>query len=409
MRRLLISLMLSLMLGALCAFFLSENSGYVLISFDRIVLEMTFWAAVMMYGLSLISIYLLWLLTTSLRNPFGLMSWRNKLLNSRAVYRNTKGLQAYCTRNWDLAAENLLQGAKESANPPLSMQFAARASASQGDLSKAIEILKNIKLEYPDFSMEADRILADLLSDAGQTSEALSILQELYSSGKDNNLILPDLVKAFVRERDWIGAMGHIKPLRSIKTNYSKERIRAIEMDVYVGHLAQVASHSRSSIEWSEKELRNFWLEVPKYFRSSSVFVSSYAIALDHLGRGEEAQKLLLKRLKSQWHPVLIESLGKLNHPLSEGNQILLEEFLVRFPDDQNLLLALGRVCARLHKFVQACDHLEKALQLGSNPEVLLQLAEAKAEMGDHAASAKFLRRGLAIASKNVSVSGRAS
>ena len=63
------SLMLSLMLGALCAFFLSENSGYVLISFDQIVLEMTFWAAVMMYGLSLSSFYLLWLSLIHISEP----------------------------------------------------------------------------------------------------------------------------------------------------------------------------------------------------------------------------------------------------------------------------------------------------------------------------------------------------
>ena len=404
MRRSLISLMLSLLLGALFALFLSENSGYVLISIDQIVVEMTFWAAVIIYGLSITIFYLLWLLTTPLRNPCGLMSLRKKWLYERGLNRNAKGLQAYSTGNWDLAAENLLQSAEESAHPAVNLQLAARASALTGDLNKAIEILQKLKLEYPGSSVEADLVLADLYSDAGATSEALSILQELYSSGEEKSAILPELIKAYVRECDWDGAMGHIKLLRSAK-NISKEKIRGLEMEVYIGRLSQLVSNSESSIEWGEKELRNFWLDVPKYLKSSSEFVSFYAIALDHIGLGEEAQKLLLKHLKAQWHPALIESLGKLKHPFSETNQVSLEEFLVRFPDDKNLLLALGRVCVRSQKFVQACDYLEKAMNVSITSEVLIQLSEAKAEMGDHAASAKFLRQSLMIANAEISLS----
>ena len=408
MRKLLISLIFSLLLGAVFVFFLAGNSGYVLVSFDQIVLEMTLLLAVMIYGLSIIILYLLWWLTIPLRNPLELLSWWKKWVNRKSLYLNTKGLQAYCVGNWDLAAENLLKSAKESSHPEINLQFAARASASGGNLDKAIEILQSIKVDYPSVSMEADHVLADLLNNAGQTREALSILQQLYSSDRGKNLILPDLVKAYVRECDWSAAMGNVKLLRSSK-NISKEKIRSLELEVYIGLLSHVVSYPTSSIEWDEKELRNFWLDVPKDLRSSPELVSSYARALDRLGLGDDAQKMLLKHLNEQWHYEFVESLGKLNHPLSEANQEALEKFLSRFPDDKTLLLALGRVCARSHKFVQACDYLEKAMSLSPNPEVLFQLAEAKAEMGDHAASAKLLRRSLAAASGIIRVSGSGS
>ncbi|MAA55102.1 MAG: hypothetical protein CMK43_08060 [Porticoccaceae bacterium] len=398
MRRLLISLMFSLLLGAVSVFFLSGNSGYVLVSFDQIVLEMTLWMAVILYGLSIIILYLLWWLTIPLRNPLKFLSWRKNWVNRKSLYLSKKGLQAYCFGHWDLAAENLLKSAKESSNPEINLQLAARASAFGGNLEKAIEILQSTKVEYPSFSMEADYVLADLLNSAGQTREALTIFQQLYSSDRDKNLILPELVKAYVRECDWGAAMGNVKLLRSSK-NISKAKIRSIEMEVYVGLLSKVVCQSTSSIEWDEKELRNFWLDVPKDLRSSPELVSSYARALDRVGLGDDAQKMLLRHLNEQWHHDFVESLGRLNHPLSEANRESLEKFLSRFPDDKTLLLALGRVCARSQKFVQACDYLEKAMSLSPNPEVLFELAEAKAAMGDHASSAKLLRRSLAAAS----------
>ena len=81
MRKLLISLIFSLLLGAVFVFFLAGNSGYVLVSFDQIVLEMTLWLAVMIYGLSIIILYLLWWLTIPLRNPLELLSWWKKWVN----------------------------------------------------------------------------------------------------------------------------------------------------------------------------------------------------------------------------------------------------------------------------------------------------------------------------------------
>ncbi len=394
MRKFVLSIMLAMFVGSVFVIFVQDSTGYVFINLGRTSLEMSFWTALVLYGLSLLTIYFILVFFLSVRSVFGLRLWFQKRRNLKGHCRTIQGLESYSLGLWNLASKKLLSSYEESFIPELNLQFAARAEAHAGQLDQAREILRRLKTNYPKSQNEADCILANLLLEVDQGEEALKILKNLQSSQGKSEQVLYELTKAYVLTSNWVGALETLKRLPPSKV-ISEENLRSLACQAHAGRLNDFSGNSKSSTGSNRKELDAVWDDTPKILRNEPKMLIPYASALDGFGDGEAAQRLLLKKLKTNWRDEVIECLGMLSYPLSEKNVAWLESRLVSNPENSHLLLALGRISRRSKKLVKSCDYLERAMILDPTPLIISEFAEVKGEMGDSATSAKLFRRGL--------------
>lgn len=397
MRAYLLTLVLALLLGALLMWQIQAGSGYVVIGLGHTAVEMSFWTASIL--LLLLSAGLFWLdaLCRWISRMGGLRHcWRQRRRVDREQ-RNISGLRAYSLGLWDIAGEQLQTATELSLTASINLPLAARSQAQAGNLDTARVILQRQKKLHPASILDADLILVDILTNAGQSAEAEQILVALeYPDGTDATL-LSALLEAHIRAKKWPIAVTLLKSLSSVK-GLRKSYLTALEERIYRGQLnafLNINGCFESSLENRRERLDSLWASIPRRMRKLPKVVALYAKCLDSVGAGAEAKVLLIKTLKLHWRAELIELFGNIRQPTSEKHLACAENWLRSNPNDRYLLEALGKICRSLEFFVKATDYLQRANQLSSSPGVHAELAAVKAEMGDISGSATHYREGL--------------
>ena len=126
MRKLLILLMLSLLIGAGLVWVLQRGSGYILLSFADFSIEMSAWTGLLIY-LSATAL-LLWILLTWrwIAGAGGFRLWWQNRRSVRKINQTAEGLLLFADDDWQQAEKLLSQAADKSAMPVVNLLFAAR-------------------------------------------------------------------------------------------------------------------------------------------------------------------------------------------------------------------------------------------------------------------------------------------
>lgn len=397
MRKLLVLLMLSLLIGAALVWVLQQGSGYILLSFSDFSIEMSAWTGLLIYltatGL------LFWLLLTWrwIAGAGGFRLWWQNRRSARKINQTAEGLLLFADDDWQQAEKLLSQSADKSAMPVVNLLFAARAAADNNQIEQARQLLKRLKITYPKGSFAADKAFAELLLLEEKPSEALQILRPMHSKKPSDRGLLRLLADAYYMAGDWGPLQKLLRDLKHYKV-VSGTALANLELDVYCSLLDEYRADTELPMSEQKALLEDIWYYMPKKLHKHPQVIAVYGNSLNRVGAQDKQQALLIKALNHQWHSQLVIQFGELQSATPEKQLVQGEKWLQKHRDDPDLLLALGIICQRLSFWGKARDYLSAAVALQPSTQAFISLAEVLEKMGDSSASADSYRRGLLAA-----------
>jgi HemY protein len=400
-RKLLVLLMLSLLIGAALVWVLQQGSGYILLSFSDFSVEMSAWTGLLIYLTA--TALLFWLLLTWrwIAGAGGFRLWWQNRRSARKINQTAEGLLLFADDDWQQAEKLLSQSADKSAMPVVNLLFAARAAADNNQIEQARQLLKRLKITYPKGSFAADKALAELLLLEEKPSEALQILRPMHSKKPSDRGLLRLLADAYYMAGDWGPLQKLLRDLRHYKV-VSGTALANLELDVYCSLIDEYRADAELPISEQKALLEDIWYYTPKKLHKHPQLIAVYGISLNRVGAQDKQQALLIKALNHQWHSQLVIQFGELQSTTPEKQLVQGEKWLQKHRDDPDLLLALGLICQRLSFWGKARDYLSAAVALQPSTQAFISLAEVLEKTGDSSASADSYRRGLLAARETV-------
>jgi HemY protein len=343
----LVAIALAILAAALAPVFLADP-GLVQIRFGD-------WAIEMSLLVLILALVLAWSL-------FHLLSrlWRlpaeaaRRLRDDRALQQLEKGLLALSEGDW-VNAERALQKSETTKGPgTVRYLAAARAADGQDAPDRAAYYL-----EQADSGGRKKHFLVELtrgrmLVDNHRYDEAIAVLQALNQSRRKNNKVLQLLARCYQETSRW-------QELQALLPDMRKNGL--IDEQQAQDWSARAAVSSITQCE-DLTALDAAWATLPKALKTQPDPVAAYANRASRLEGSDRTEAVIRTALKSQWHSALLIPYGD---PKASDAALRIkncEKWLLDHPEDANLHLALGRLCAREELWGKARTHMIRSLEL---------------------------------------------
>ena len=378
--------LLALLLGAFAAHFVLADRGYVLINFRGYVLEMSVPGLVLV----LVALYLLVRGVVALADaPF----WVRKAIRERGLKRGgtdlVQGLIHITEGDFARGERLLTRGLATSDAPLVNYLLAARAAQLQGAPERRDEWLK---LAYDESSGGEATVLltqAELQLGVGELDAALATLKRLEQLKPDHPGALGLLARTY-RARDDGAELAALLP------RLGRARLAPAEREE-IACEALRAELSRADL--TSERLAGLWAQLPSELRAAPEVVALRGLALQGLGRGEEAEKELRAALKKSWHRAPVLAYGEVRGADGAKQLKQAETWLKTYPEDGALLLDR-----------RAAVHGDRAVGQGAQlprvepraapvPDAYALYGRLLTELGEGERAGLAFRSGLALAS----------
>lgn len=386
--RLSLLLLVALLLGALGAHFMVDETGYVLVNYRGMRFETSLFGALLI----LLSAYLIIrVLMRIVRAPREFGEAVGKQRVDRAKRKMNEALIEMAEGNWARSEKLLSQGAKSSETPLLNYLNAARAAQQQG----AHERRDNwLKLAYEQDDEAGSAVLltqAQLQIDHEQYEEALATLHRLNESAPGHRQALALLASINEKLGDWT-AVRDILPQLTKKKALPPAELDALKQRTYKGVLREAG---RSG---DQEALTKAWSSTPAPLQKTPEVLHAYVSALTDSSQTAAAEKTLRKALNTHWTPELIIDYGRLEGPDAAKQLSVAEGWLKSHGNDAPLLLTAARLAMRNELWGKARSYLESSIALMPRVESYHLYGELLEKMGETEGAAIAFRSGLTLA-----------
>ena len=396
MRRLLVTLVMALLLGAASIWVMQSDSGYILLSFNNTTVEMTVWVGILLYLTATgLGAWLL-LLFKWLGDVGGLRRWWTLRRSQQHGSKTAQGLILFSDHDWKQASTMLLSGADGSSMPDVNLLFAARAAAENNQIDQARMLLEQLKVSHPKAKLLADKTLAEILILEEQLDEAIQLLQPIAASKPGDRGVLRLLSDTYYLMGDWSSLQKLLHDLNYYKA-INPSDMKALEQDVYANLLSDFIPNPEFTLQEQKDQAGDLWELIPRRLHNDAELICSYFDALQQVNDTDRVQLLLVKTINKRWHPELVERFGQLETSAPEKQLLAAEKWLSDHPEDAVLLVALGRICCQLRFWGKARDYFSVALRLQPSADIYLRLADVHAAMGDQIESHNMYKQGLRV------------
>ena len=396
MRRLLVTLVMALLLGAASIWVMQSDSGYILLSFNNTTVEMTVWVGILLYLTATgLGAWLL-LLFKWLGDVGGLRRWWTLRRSQQHGSKTAQGLILFSDHDWKQASTMLLSGADGSSMPDVNLLFAARAAAENNQIDQARMLLEQLKVSHPKAKLLADKTLAEMLILEEQLDEAIQLLQPIAASKPGDRGVLRLLSDTYYLMGDWSSLQKLLHDLNYYKA-INPSDMKALEQDVYANLLCDFIPNPEFTLQEQKDQAGDLWELIPRRLHNDAELICGYFDALQQVNDTDRVQLLLVKTINKRWHPELVERFGQLETSAPEKQLLAAEKWLSDHPEDAVLLVALGRICCQLRFWGKARDYFSVALRLQPSADIYLRLADVHAAMGDQIESHNMYKQGLRV------------
>lgn len=388
MRKLFAISLVALLLGVGIVAIIQSDPGYVLLAYGNHTLEASLWVGLLLILLLVGSVFLLLrLIYQVFSGQRSLVSWLGARKSRKAQRLSTRGLISFIEGNWLNAQRQLVQGAKHNEAPLLNYLLAARSSAQLHDTDKVHEYLRSAGDAEPAAAMALDISLAEMKVQAGEYQQAIAALDQAIRSPGRHPYVLTLLCQAYQGLGDWDKLLELLPQLQKHKV-LGSEDFQQLEYQVHLRRLDSSAAET--------EQLHACWKKVPKRLQADTTFVELYVRKLIVCEDYSAAEKAILRALKHEWLPQLVRLYGDVE---AQSSQQLsrAEGWLAVHPEDPQLLLCLGRLCAREELWGKARDYFESAYRLEKSAEICAELGRLLDGLGEPTVAAAYYREGLLL------------
>ena len=385
----LLKIWLFVLAGAGIGVVLSQDSGYVLMSFGRYTIEMSLALLLLLLAALFGALYFgIRLMVRTLNLPHDVREWKHRRGSRLAQQAMTRGLLEMSEGNWRGAEKRLVRFADRSETPLLNYLAAARAAQLQGAHDRRDGYIRLAHECMPSADVAVSLTQAELQLADHQLEQALATLKHLRSVAPRHNYVLRLLRRLYEQLGDW----EHLREL------LPELRRRKVEDESDLRHL-EIRTH-RALLEQAflandEHRLGMAWADVPRGLRDEPQILGDYAGYLQETGHDGKAEQLLREALRKRWDTGLIEIYGLLQST-EPGKQLSqMEKLLADHPDDPILLLTLGRLSLRAQLWGKARGYLEACIGRNGPPQAYRELGQLLERMHEPDKAIETYRRGL--------------
>ncbi len=362
----LMAVALAVLAAALAPVFLADP-GLVQIRFGQ-------WTVEMSLLVLLLAILLIWALCYLL-----IRLWRlpaetaRRLREGRAMNQLEIGLLALSEGDW-VNAERALQKSESAKGPGTIVYLAAARAADGQDASERADYY----LEQADSGGRKKHFLVELtrgrmLVENRRFDEAIAVLEALNQGRRKNNQVLKLLSRCYKETSRWQNLQSLLPAMR--KSGLIDET-EAQDWSVRAATAGLQQCQDLAALDAA-------WQALPKLMRSEPETVAAYANRASRLGGSDRTEAVIRSALKSQWHSSLLIPYGD---PKASDAALRIrncEKWLLDHPQDANLHLALGRLCAREELWGKARTHMIRSLELQPGVAVYDSLGQLLDRRGD--------------------------
>ena len=390
MARFSLYLVCGLVLGAVLVNAISQDPGYLLVTWGDWQIETSVWLALSALMLSLV---LLWFvfraLRTTLRMPRALRR-RLGLRSARAAQRRTdQGFTAFFEGHWDVAEEALKKCGAPDEQRLLHPLYAALAALRRGESARALALLEQAETEGSAPVSLITLARAECQLKAGATGEAERSLEQL--SAAERKIPRAKALRAEVAylQRDWQPLIELLADVRSARMA-SDDQINLWERDCWIALLSEADDAASTAV--------SVWKRAPEPLKAPGQPL--WPALLDILQQGAQTdalQKALRERLEQHCELVTLEAMNglpdkqllKMKKALqrwsdadSEGRCLAILARIARLEGDAEAEAALwGEAHARHSSASHAAGWADCLRNQGKESEALALEAEALAAL----------------------------
>ncbi len=402
--RLILKSLFFLLLIVACYFlvhFMFMDSGYVLVAYNGYTMESSLWAAVV--GLILLAgvikcvLFLLKVLTGSANI---VLPMTYKARRRRAQHLSNLGLIQFANGNWKNAQKLLSRSGDAGSLPLLNYLVAARAASANNDMDAYKDYLRKADQTAPAAYMAIGITQADIQMSHKQYEQALATLKSLRKKSPKHAYVLKLLKQTYEQLADWQALAALLPDLYKRKV-FPSDSLKALEKTVYNELFEQAWNKGRNlSGNKRTEPADNIWQSLSKAQHRNEDLIVSYARCLFRLHAEKETETFIRRQLPAHYSPRLINIYGRLVGDDKNHQLLTAENLLTSRPNDPELMLALGRICARNQLWGKSREYLETSLKLNHSVEGYTELGQLLAHLGEHKLSTGYFQKGLAMAAE---------
>tara|TARA_R110000824_G_scaffold336_9_gene2213 strand:+ start:11894 stop:13129 length:1236 start_codon:yes stop_codon:yes gene_type:complete len=397
-----IFVLLALAAGAYLSVILTEDPGYVLITFRNCSLEATL--ATVVISLIIIFVVLLGVFKlVGIAKPFVLFrkdTWYRLLFRNNARHLTELGWQKLFLGHWQEAYKLFVESADRVQVPSINYLAAAYAAFQRNDQLACTYCLSQAKSSSLVQNAGIRIFQAQLELKAGKTEQSLALLLAIQKEQPDSPTVLLLLKDTYLNLKDWAKLQELLPELEKYKA-LRNEELLILKEQLAVHRLHRA---TESLLEYSE--LKTIWNSFSKVLQKRELVMEAYLRSLLTVGNGPEAVVLLTKFLKHQWSDRLVELLGYIDNQDAAAQLLLLESWIKGRPKNVNLMLTLGRLSLRNKLWGKAREYFESALRFSNSTrlsaEINAELGRLLEHLGEHERSLGCYRQAMELMEKKL-------
>ena len=392
MRKIFTLALIALLLGVGIVAIIETDPGYVLVAYGNYTVETSLWIGLVILLLFTLLIYtVVRVFRRVLTGQNSLTSWLGTRRTRAASRLTTRGLISFIEGNWNRARRQLLRGAKNSEAPLINYLMAARASYRLNEPDKMREYLGAAEEAEAEAGIAVELTQAEVKLHAGQYEQALATLVRARRNAGRHPYVLDLLHRAYYGLRDWNQLAELLPDLKKYKV-LENDALAELEREVYSAMLAASAGKGSDG-----DVLRQAWQKMPGHLKQDGAMLKDYVALLVADGQNAAAEKVILRGLKQQWDSGLVRQYGYVEGEQPARQLAQAESWLQAHPEDPQLLLCLGRLCAREQLWGKARDYFESSYRLEHTPEICAELGRLLVALGEPKVAAAYNREGLQL------------
>jgi HemY protein len=379
------TIILFLILGALVAHYVITDNGYSVIYFQGYEITMSvpvLLAVLLLLYLAIRVLVRVW------RAPRQLGEYAADRRMRKAGERITRGYIELSQGNYARSEKLLTRGARHSETPLLNYLAAARAAQAMGDKQRRDNWLSMAYEQEPKAETAILLAQAELQYANHETEPAAQNLLKVLDSAPKNVAAMTMLAGIYIDAEDWPALEQLLPKLRKLARK-PPEQLDAWTIRTWAALLSSVPAEVARS--------KSLIKQLPRPLRNIAPIIAAQAQGYMASDLGAEAEALLRRSIERQWNSELVRLYGLLDTPKSEKHLLRAESWLARHPDDPDLLLTAGRLCAKNKIWGKARSYFESSLSLRPAPETWHELGKLLTQMGEAESASEAYQQGLSL------------
>jgi HemY protein len=383
-------ILLALFGGLILGPLISNVPGSTYILLDQSAIEFKNNFAIALALLSLLGLWLLWILIRYLLKTSNItVGWFGDRNQRKARQQTIDGMIALAEGHWKTAEELLVKGAKFRDTKLINYLAAARAAQEQDNGKNRDQYLQAAAKAQPDAHIAIGLTQAQLQIQHRQYEQALATLSHLRDMSPHHPYVLKLLHQLYTRLADWDSVIELLPKLRKYRV-YPPQQIDDIEVIAWA-ELLTIKAQRDGLPAFNEQ-----WLKLPKNVRKRPQTQLAYAEILAEQRQFDQLELHIKDSMKQQWQEPLAQLYGLIESQEPSKTLAAAETWLKQKPNNAILLTTLGKLSLRAQLWGKAKSYLEQSITHKPTAEAHYFLAQAYKELGHPIQEQEEYQRGLA-------------